>query len=77
MILKGNQRVGGTDLASHLQNEFDNDLVEVAEIRGTVAQDLHGAFGEYEAIAAGTRSLFTASRSIRPRRSPAPSTGPP
>lgn len=55
MILKGNQRAGGADLASHLQNEFDNDLVEVAEIRGTVAQDLHGAFGEYEAIAAGTR----------------------
>ncbi len=55
MILKGNQRAGGADLASHLQNEFDNELVEVAEIRGTVAQDLHGAFGEYEAIAAGTR----------------------
>jgi len=55
MILKGNQRAGGADLATHLMNEFDNDLVEVAEIRGTVAQDLHGAFGEYEAVAAGTR----------------------
>ncbi|EGE59912.1 Relaxase/mobilization nuclease family protein [Rhizobium etli CNPAF512] len=55
MILKGNQRAGGADLATHLMNEFDNEFVEVAEIRGTVAQDLHGAFGEYEAVAAGTR----------------------
>lgn len=55
MILKGNQRAGGADLATHLMNEFDNDLVEVAEIRGTVAQDLHGAFGEHEAVATGTR----------------------
>ncbi len=55
MILKGNQRAGGADLATHLMNEFDNDLVEVAEIKGTVAHDLHGAFGEHEAIAAGTR----------------------
>jgi hypothetical protein len=55
MILKGNQRAGGDELASHLMNAFDNDYVEVAQVRGTVADDLHGAFGEYEAHAAGTR----------------------
>lgn len=55
MILKGNQRAGGADLATHLMNAFDNERIEVAQIRGTVADDLHGAFGEYEALAAGTR----------------------
>jgi hypothetical protein len=25
MILKGNQRAGGNDLATHLMNEFDNE----------------------------------------------------
>lgn len=55
MILKGNARGGGADLALHLMNAFDNERVEVGQVRGTVAEDLHGAFGEYEAIAAGTR----------------------
>jgi hypothetical protein len=55
MILKGNQRSGGDELATHLMNAFDNEHVEVAQVRGTVADDLHGAFGEYEAHAAGTR----------------------
>ena len=55
MILKGNQRAGGADLATHLLNAYDNERVEVAEIRGTVATDLLGAFAEFEAIASGTR----------------------
>lgn len=55
MILKGNQRGAGDDLASHLMNAYDNDLTQVAEIRGTVSQDLHGAFAEFEASALGTR----------------------
>lgn len=55
MILKGNQRSGGADLATHLMNEFDNERIEVAQIRGTVADHLYGAFAEYEALAAGTR----------------------
>ena len=55
MILKGNQRAGGDELANHLMNAFDNEHIEVAQVRGTVADDLHGAFGEYEAHAAGTR----------------------
>jgi hypothetical protein len=55
MILKGNQRAGGDDLATHLMNEFDNERIEVGQIRGTVADHLHGAFAEYEALASGTR----------------------
>lgn len=55
MILKGSQRAGGADLALHLMNAQDNERIEIGQIRGTVAGDLSGAFGEYEAIAAGTR----------------------
>ncbi|MGE0061412.1 MAG: relaxase/mobilization nuclease domain-containing protein [Xanthobacteraceae bacterium] len=55
MILKGSQRAGGTDLALHLMNEFDNERVEVASVRRAVADDLYGALAEFDAIAAGTR----------------------
>lgn len=55
MILKGNQRAGAADLATHLSNEYDNERIEIAQVRGTVADDLHGVFAEIEAIAAGTR----------------------
>ena len=55
MILKGSARGGGADLALHLMNAFDNERVEVGQVRGTVAADLHGAFAEYEGVAAGTR----------------------
>ncbi len=55
MILKGSQRSGGADLATHLLNSFDNETVEIAQITNTVFDDLHGAFAEFEAIASGTR----------------------
>ena len=70
MILKGNARANGQELARHLLNdrhEIDphresvrpfrpgNERVEVAEVRGFVADDLAGAFAEAEAIAAGTK----------------------
>lgn len=55
MILKGNQRGNGSDLAVHLMNRFDNERVNVAEIRGSVAGDLMGAFAEFEATAEGTK----------------------
>ncbi|PLC04587.1 relaxase [Variovorax sp. RO1] len=48
MIPFASQRGGGQDLASHLQNAYDNELTEVVEIRGAVASDLHGAFKEWE-----------------------------
>ncbi|OJU50098.1 MAG: relaxase [Mesorhizobium sp. 61-13] len=55
MILKGNQRAGAADLATHLSNAYDNERIEIAQVRGSVADDLHGAFAEIEAIASGTR----------------------
>lgn len=51
MIPKASQRGGGRDLATHLLNEFDNEYVEVAEVRGAIADDLHGAFAEWEVLA--------------------------
>lgn len=53
MIPKASQRSGGQDLATHLLNALDNEYVEVAEVSGAIASDLHGAFAEWEAIAAG------------------------
>jgi len=56
MILKGNARSGGSDLATHLLNAYDNERVELADLRGTIADDLHGAFAEFDAIASGTKA---------------------
>lgn len=54
MILVGNQRGGARDLARHLM-KTENERVEVAEIRGFVADDLDGAFQESYAISRGTK----------------------
>ena len=51
MIPKASQRGEGQDLATHLQNAFDNEYVEIADLRGAVARDLHGAFAEWEVCA--------------------------
>lgn len=48
MIPKASQRAGGQNLATHLQNAYDNEIVEIAHLRGAVAADLHGAFKEWE-----------------------------
>lgn len=56
MILKGSARGNCVDLATHLMNGYDNERVELGEVRGTIADDLHGAFAEIEAIASGTRA---------------------
>jgi hypothetical protein len=67
MILKGNQRGGGQQLAAHLQNSFDNERVEIADVRGCVAQDLSGAFAEWAAEARGTKcKKFLYSLSLNP-----------
>jgi hypothetical protein len=55
LILKGNQRAGGQQLAAHLMNAFDNERVEVADVRGAIADDLSGAFEEWEAQSRGTK----------------------
>ncbi len=67
MILKGNQRGGGSQLAAHLLNSFDNERVEIADVRGAVAQDLPGAFAEWAAEARGTKcQKFLYSLSLNP-----------
>jgi len=55
MILKGNQRTGAADLATHLSNEYDNERVEIAELRGVASNDLHSALGEFAAMAKATQ----------------------
>jgi hypothetical protein len=67
MILKGSQRANGADLAVHLMNSFDNERVEIAQVYGTVADDLMGAFAEFEAVAQGTKAeKYLYSLSINP-----------
>jgi hypothetical protein len=56
MILKASQRANGADLAVHLMNACDNERIEVAEVSGTVADDLFGAFAEVEVVARGTKA---------------------
>lgn len=55
MILKGNQRANGRELALHLLNVEDNEHAVVHELRGFMANDLVGAFKETEAISHGTK----------------------
>lgn len=67
MILKGSQRANGADLAIHLMNGFDNESVEIAQVHGAVADDLLGAFAEFEAVASGTKAKdYLYSLSINP-----------
>jgi hypothetical protein len=67
MIPKGNQRAGGQQLATHLLNSYDNDSVEVVDMRGAIAQDLHGAFAEWYAESKGTKCIqYLYSLSINP-----------
>lgn len=67
MIPKGNQRGGGQQLATHLSNAFDNEQIELADLRGTVARDLHGGFAEWHAQASATRcKKYLYSLSVNP-----------
>lgn len=55
MILEGNERGYGAELARHLLNPRDNDHVTVHVMDGFVADDLFGAFAEAEAISNATQ----------------------
>ncbi|MGC3940907.1 AAA family ATPase [Roseobacter sp. EG26] len=55
MILEGNERGSGAELARHLMNPIDNDHVTVHLVDGFVAEDLAGAFAETEAISEATQ----------------------
>lgn len=56
MIISGLQTGNTRWLAAHLQNAADNEHIELAEITGTVAQDIDGALAEFDAYTAGTRA---------------------
>lgn len=67
MILKGSQRAGAKQLSAHLLNVRDNEHVELYELRGFVADDLHGALDEAHAISKGTKcTQFMFSLSLNP-----------
>lgn len=55
MILEANERGYGAELAPHLLNPRDNDHVTIHAIEGFVADDLHGALMEAEAISQATQ----------------------
>jgi len=48
MIPFGSQRANGQDLATHLMNEHDNEIVQLLYNEGNIADDLHGVFAEWK-----------------------------
>jgi hypothetical protein len=69
MILKGNQRAGGTQLVAHLLKTEDNEHVHVHELCGFMSDDLKSAFHEAYAVSRGTRAkqyLFSLSLNPSP-----------
>ncbi|KCZ93817.1 relaxase/mobilization nuclease domain-containing protein [Hyphomonas johnsonii] len=55
MILHGNARGGGSELAVHLMRTDENEHVQVHDVSGFMSDDVRGAFLEVEALAKGTR----------------------
>lgn len=55
MIIKASQRGSGRELAAHLLNGHDNEMVEVHAIDGFSSNNLRDAFLEIEAISQGTK----------------------
>jgi len=67
VILEGNERGYGAELAHHLLNPRDNDHVTVHAIEGFVADDLLGALAEAEAISGATQcTKYLFSLSLNP-----------
>ncbi len=67
MILKGNQRAGGRQMALHLLNGMQNEHVSVHEVRGFMANDVLGALNEAYALSKGTQCRqFMYSLSLNP-----------
>ena len=66
MILKGNQRGYGGELAAHLLKD-ENEHIEIHELRGFASEDLHSAFAEIRAISKATRcTQYLFSLSLNP-----------
>ncbi len=57
MVIKGYACGNGKRVAAHLLRTDTNERVSVLEVRGTTSENLFGAFGEMEAVAAGTRCM--------------------
>lgn len=55
MILVGNSRGGGQDLASHLL-KTENEHVEIFELKGFASDNLHDAFKEAHALSRATKA---------------------
>lgn len=67
MILEGNSRGYGANLAEHLMNPRDNDHVTVHAVDGFMTDYLLGAFAEVEAISGATQcSKYLFSLSLNP-----------
>ncbi len=67
MILKGNQRAGGRQMALHLLNGEQNEHVRVHEVSGFMADDILGALNEAYALSKGTKcKQFMYSLSLNP-----------
>ncbi len=62
MILEGNERGYGTELAGHLLKLRDSDHVKVHAVDGFIAEGLHVAVAEAEASSEGSRAASTCSR---------------
>ena len=56
MIVKGTPTSGGQRLGDHISRTDTNERMEVKELRGVAAEDLHGALLEMEAIGSGSRT---------------------
>lgn len=73
IITKASQRANGQELAVHLPNTRDNERGEIVHVRGAVAQDLSGAFEEWDAISKTTKCrkyLYCLSLNPHPRQGP-------
>lgn len=55
MMLKGNQRGGGRQMALHLLNSEENEHVIVHEVSGFVSDDVRGALAEAYALSQATK----------------------
>ena len=57
MIIKASQRAGEKQLSTHLLNGESNEVVHVQELRGFVAEDLHGALQEIRALSLANKNI--------------------
>lgn len=74
MILMGSSRAHGANLATHLMRTDENEHIVVHKLRGFVADNLHDAFKEAEAISRATKcQKYLFSLSLNPPTEASPS----